>query len=54
MSSFSEAMTNDFERDYSDINNQIIDIVKNQDNNNRNKLKWFCRNYNYKRRLFII
>ncbi|NLL30068.1 MAG: hypothetical protein GX258_03310 [Clostridiales bacterium] len=33
MSSFSEAMTNDFERDYSDINNQIIDIVKNQDAN---------------------
>ena len=28
-----ETMTNDFERDYSDINNQIIDIVKNQDAN---------------------
>jgi len=33
MAAFSEAMTNNSERDYSEINNQIIDIVKNQDAN---------------------
>lgn len=29
MSTFSEAMTNDTERDYTELNNSIIDIVKN-------------------------
>lgn len=31
ISSFSEAMTNDYDRDYTEINEKIIDIVKNQD-----------------------
>ncbi|MDZ5016556.1 hypothetical protein GNF72_15200, partial [Clostridium perfringens] len=30
IASFSEAMTNDKERDYSDLNKQIIDIVLNK------------------------
>ena len=30
ISNFSEAMTNDIERDYTEINEKIIDIVKNQ------------------------
>lgn len=33
ISAFSEAMTNDTERDYADLNEKIIDIVKNQDAN---------------------
>lgn len=33
ISTFSEAMTNDSERDYSEINAKIIDIVKNQNAN---------------------
>jgi len=33
MAAFSEAMTNNSERDYSEINNQIIDIVKNKNTN---------------------
>ena len=33
ISNFSEAMTNDTERDYSEINEKIIDIVKNQNSN---------------------
>lgn len=33
ISSFSEAMTNDSDRDYSEINSKIIDIVKNQNAN---------------------
>lgn len=33
ISNFSEAMTNDTERDYTEINEKIIDIVKNQNSN---------------------
>lgn len=33
ISSFSEAMTNNVDRDYTEINEKIIDIVKNQDAN---------------------
>lgn len=33
ISNFSEAVTNDAERDYSDINEKIIDIVNNQNSN---------------------
>ncbi|WP_066895533.1 hypothetical protein [Clostridium nigeriense] len=33
ISNFSEAMTNDSERDYSEVNEKIIDIVKNQNAN---------------------
>ena len=33
ISAFSEAMTNDTERDYTELNEKIIDIVKNQNSN---------------------
>lgn len=33
ISTFSEAMTNNIDRDYTEINEKIIDIVKNQDSN---------------------
>lgn len=33
ISAFSEAMTNNVDRDYTEVNEKIIDIVKNQDSN---------------------
>ncbi|WP_300386485.1 hypothetical protein [Clostridium sp.] len=35
ISNFSEAMTNDIERDYTEINEKIIEIVKNQNSNGK-------------------